>query len=232
MPETKNISEMLTQLMETENISVDKLATATNIPSRFIIALKEGEFKKLPADPYVRGYLIKIAPILKVESEHLIQSYKESARAWKAGTADELPGNIYAKVPVKKGIIFGVIMLAALLVFLGIRLNDILGIPRLDLEVPAIVSNDTITITGSVKPGDRITLNGETLFTDETGRFERQLFLTPGTNTFEFEVARFLGRSTKVIKQIIYEPPVLPIPSAVPAPGGVRTSPPASIPVR
>ncbi len=225
-PETKNIGDVLTQLMETENISVDKLADQTNIPERFIIALKEGEFAKLPAEPYVRGYLIKIAPVLKVESETLIQSYKDSAKTWKNKTVDELPGNVYAKTPVKKGLILGGIVLVAALSFLGFRLNDILGVPNLALTIPETSTTDTVTVSGQVRPGDKVTLNGEVVYTDEAGKFEHQLILTPGVNTFEFDVTRFLGQTVKIVKQVTYNPPApTSAPTPAPAPGKIPPAP-------
>ena len=56
----KDIGTLLSELIENEGLTVEKIALQTDIPSRFVIALKEGNLEKLPSEPYVRGYLIKI----------------------------------------------------------------------------------------------------------------------------------------------------------------------------
>lgn len=223
-PDTKDITTEINQLMDANSITSDKLASLTNIPLRFINALREGELSKLPAEPYMRGYLMKIAPILKTEPEPLIQSYKDSIKEYKARAADALPGNVYAKTPVKKGWVIGVVALILMIIFVATRINDILGIPELTLNIPETSTTDKITISGNVRPGDKITLNGETVFTDELGNFERELFLTAGVNTFEFNVERFLGRQKTVVKQVYYDRPA----TATPPPVGTPITVPSS----
>lgn len=211
--DNKNLSEILTQLMETENVSVEKLSSQTEIPSRFIIALREGEYNKLPAEPYVRGYLIKIAGVLRTESEGLIQAYKESVKEYKAKMADVLPGNKYAATPVNKGIVAAVLAGLAIIAFIVFRFNSIFGIPSLNVDIPQHATEQNIKIMGSVRPGDRLTLNGESIFVDDEGNFEKDLFLSPGLNTYEFTVRRFLGKETSFIKQIYFDDSALNSPS-------------------
>ena len=205
--EAKNLADTLNELMESQAITIDKIAASTNIPMRFLVAMEEGEMDKLPAEPYVRGYLSKIATVLKAEPQTLISAYKESVKNLKSKEADKLPTNRFAKTPIKRGWILS----AAIIAFIGItgfaRFNAILGVPDLHINLPDAVSTESILIAGSVRPGDRVTLNGEPIFTDEEGKFEESVPLAPGLNTMQFKVRRFLGRESVFLKQIYYNAP-------------------------
>lgn len=217
MPD-KKLSELLAELMDAEGVSPEKLSALTNIPTRFIVSLKEGELDKLPAEPYVRGYLKKIADALKTDEEALINAYKESKRIAKVGATDTLPSNQYARVPMKKSWLLVPIILIAFSVMFYVRQNQIFGIPELTLDVPSVVYAESLLVEGNIRPGDKITLNGELLPTDKTGHFEETIFLRPGLNTLEFKVSRFLGKETIVVKEVYYEEAAIapaPLPSPV-----------------
>jgi len=205
--ETK-LDELLNQLMQERGITADKLAYATNIPHRFIDALVEGDFKGLPAKPYVRGYLIKIATALNVEPGILMKAYKESVEIRSSGEKDKLPVNRFAIQKVNKNFIVVFLILILLGSFLAWRMKDILGTPNIQINLPEdtlVVRDESIKISGEINPRDRLTLNKEIVYTDDTGKFEREIRLLPGLNTLEFSVQRFLGRETMIRRQVLYE---------------------------
>jgi hypothetical protein len=202
-----DISSLLTKLMEERKVSPDRLADATDIPKRFITSLMEGSSDQLPARPYVRGYLFKIAEALKVDPHILWQSYRSSTDFPASGEKDRLPINRFAFNKVRTSRLVAVFFVLVVLVFLGFRFNDILGRPMLDVSLPESTTEETITVSGSVTPGDRLTLNGEVIYPNEEGFFEKRVQLEPSIlNTLEFKVKRYLGKETTVIKQVFYQP--------------------------
>ncbi len=211
MATQKNIGELLADLMEAEGMTAEKLASQTNIPSRFIIAMREGELDKLPAEPYVRGYLKKIADVLKADEGTLINAYKESKRVARlghvAGETDKLPSNQFARVPMKKSWFVVPILILILIGSIFLRFNQVFGVPELNLELPSSISTESLLLSGSVTPGDKLTLNDEIVYTDDSGHFEETILLKPGLNTLQFKVKRFLGKESTIIKEIIYEEP-------------------------
>ena len=202
----ENITGLLRELMETKGLDAGKLSYLTDVPQRFITSLTSGDFKSLPSEPYIRGYLFKIAGVLEADPTDLWRSYRQSAEIYTSGISDTLPANRFSlkKVSGKKLWIGLVVLL--LLIFLGLRLNDILGRPTLEVVLPETTSGETVQVSGRVTPGDTLTLNNEVIYPNEAGEFTTDIELEPGLNVLEFRVKRYLGRETKEVKQVFYQP--------------------------
>ncbi len=205
----RELSEILPQLLEARNITLEKLTLSTGVPKRFLTALSQGDLKNLPARPYVHGYLLRIASALDINPEILLEAYRDSARLPSSGTDDLLPKNRFALKPVVWRNALILVITVSILGYLAFELNHVLGIPALTITSPDtdIVKAGTIRVEGTVTVGDELKLNGEVVYTDERGRFSKEVALDPGLNTMEFSVKRFLGRETKVTKQFFYEAP-------------------------
>lgn len=197
-------------MMAAQEISLEKLAYLTNIPLRFLIALQKGELNKLPGPPYVRGYLLKIAEALNADAEPLLKSYKNSIQSNNNNKGiDRLPENRFAIKPFNKSIVIVFILLAVLVLFLISRLGAILGVPTITVSLPAstlITNNELLKIEGKITPGGRLTLNNELIYADSEGKFEKEIILSQGLNTLEFDAKKFLGREAKFTRQVFYQP--------------------------
>lgn len=212
--QSKNLSELITETLELRNLDVKKLSELTDIPTYYLTALIDGELSKLPAAPYIRGYLIKIAEILRIDSDVFLRAYKQeiSLRPLKtSGPEDKLPFNRYALKPLhrKTAIIVGIILLLTIAYFVW-RVDDFLGTPQIEIISPAsdnlIVNIPSIKLLGRVELRDKLTINNEEILAEKNGQFEKEIPLQVGINTVEFKIKRFLGKEVKVLRQIIYQP--------------------------
>jgi hypothetical protein len=213
--EGKNLSEILNEAMDLRSLDAKKLAELTDIPAHYLSALSSGDFSKLPAVPYVRGYLAKIADALRIDVNLLLRAYKQEIllRSVKtSGSDDKLPTNrfTFKTSHRKRNLIIIGIVLALLIAFLIWRLDDFLGTPRVQITNPSfaslIVNQPSITLSGEVNPQDKLTVNGEEVLVEKDGKFSKDFSLQPGINTIAFKVKRFLGKEVEVIRQVIYQP--------------------------
>ena len=211
MDETEDIVEVLKKLMKSKGVGSGRLSSLTDVPSRFIDALLEGNFDQLPSQPYIRGYLFKISTALGAENDYLWQIFQSSVEASSSGEKDRLPINRFALQKMSKTTMVWII--AGLVVFLLISLNfnRILGKPTIDVTVPDTTEESVVMVIGVINPEDRLTLNGEIIYTNDIGSFEKQVQLEPGLNTLEFKARRYLGRETKLVKQVFYQPPTIEV---------------------
>lgn len=207
----KNLGELLADIAGSRGVTAEKLSELTNIPKRYITGLFENDIKNMPAAPYVRGYLTKIASILGVESESLYEAYRR-LNLKTSGRDDFLPRNRFALTKSRKGL---AALAGALLIvgyFGSVRLNAALGIPVIDINLPAKVDDrdfletreSVYTVEGKIDAKDSISINNEAIPTDGSGLFLKEIALDKGLNTFEIRVKRFLGRETTIIRKVFY----------------------------
>lgn len=206
--ETKNLSEILTDSIRIKGITVEKLAQLSGVSERYITSLIEEKYKELPAAPYVRGYLLKIAAFLGLDGENIWQEYLKNHDALRrAGEKDHLPTNRFTTKNLgKKPILVGflIIFIAG---FFAARVVMFYSKPSLtlaNLRDNMVVQSSQFVLKGKIKPSNQLTLNGEEIYPDEKGNFEKAIELQPGFNTLVFKIKKLLGREHTVVKQIFY----------------------------
>jgi hypothetical protein len=217
----KTLGEIIVEALKLRNLSTGKLSELTEIPANYLIALSDDDLTRLPSAPYVRGYLVKIADVLKIDANALLRAYKQeiSLQSLKiSGSSDKLPSNRYAlNLLIKKTVIVSGIVFILIIFYLIWQTSGpegmpsaFLGTPKIEIMNPpadgAIINNPTIKLSGEVSAGDKLIINGEEVLPEENGRFEKDFSLQPGINTFEFKAKRFLGKEIKTIRQVIYQP--------------------------
>lgn len=206
----KSFSETIKEIFELRGFNAKKIAEITDIPESHVTALINNDFKKLPAYPYVRGYLTKIAEILNIDKEELLELYKKEIPE-SIGEKDKLPFNRFSKqLTSRKKIILGIILLFAA-IYLGFRIDDLIGVPEIKITNPSenySITNEPIVKLSGVAENffDKLTINDEEIPINKGGLFEKDFNLQPGQNNIEFKIKRFLGKETKVEKQVIYQP--------------------------
>lgn len=202
------IEKMLQEAMASKHIGVERLQSLTEIPSHFLDALLISDFENLPAKPYVRGYLAKLATALDLDEDELVTIYENEYLA-SSGEGDALPSNRFAlpKLSYKTFLLpaLAILIIAYVLTF-AIRGRT----PYLDLiSLPAssetiVVSSPTVLLEGRVKARDSLFVNDEEVPVDNSGRFAYEYTLVPELNTLVFEVKRFLGKEIRVTRQVFY----------------------------
>ena len=206
----KSFNEILKEQADIKGFSAKKLSEDTGIPQRYIDNLLEGNFSDMPAAPYVRGYLAKIAALLEMSGEELWTSYKEEEDVKSSGSKDKLPTNRFAIKTANKKVLVLAAILIAVGVYLILNINNLLGQPRLEITHPqaetVIVNEPTVSLRGYIDPEDKLLINNQEILVGKDGFFEKEYTLENGLNTIEFSVARFLGKESRIIKQIIYHP--------------------------
>ncbi len=206
----KDFKTLISEAIGHRNINLERLSQITNIPSRYLEAIQNLDTGKLPAAPYVRGYLKKIAAALNLNSAELWQLYEKELAPKSSGAFDKLPINRFAIQSLgKKGILVGLIVLFAL-VYILINAGNLFGAPPLAITNPAaatlMAAEPVIVLEGKFDPKDKLTINDEERLGDAQGNFSIPFNLQPGLNTVEFKVKRFLGKETVITKQVLYQP--------------------------
>lgn len=209
---TSSISEILIEAMKVRGFGVEKVSKETGISERFIRLLLEEKFEKLPATPYLHGYIMKIADTLDLNGEKIWNNYfKNNQYLRRSGRSDRLPENRFASSLINKKVLIGVIIVVAVVAYFLIRaasgfdISQTLSISNLNED--AVTTNDsTYIIRGEVDSSYQLSINQESVFPEENGNFSFSTNLSPGFNTIIFRVKGPLGREDKITRQIFYQP--------------------------
>jgi len=207
----KSFSSFLLEAMKMQGVSFEKLVETTGVSDRFLELLIEEDFEKLPASPYVHGYIMEIAEALNLDGQKLWQAYfKESDMVKKSGHSDMLPQNRFIASPrMRKKIVIGTVIIVVLVVigYVLLRVQRSVGDPAFTINIGEnTVTADTVfDVKGSVDPRDQISLNGIQLYPLTDGTFEKKIQLQSGFNTLSFKIKKFLGEEYTVNKQVFME---------------------------
>ena len=228
-----DFQSLLATKIKEQGFTIKKLADLTGIVPKHLENLISGNFTDLPPSPYIHGYFIKIGQVLNYDGEELWQNFREESEVASSGSLDRLPQNRFIRQSPAKKIWFGVIVLIIVSYF-GIRFSKILGQPSLSLLYPeqnlATVSANEITVRGKLSEGDKLTVNGEEVIPESNGLWSKDVSLEPGINIIEVIAKKFLGRETRLTRQVVYEPlggnvtPIVPASSPTSSEPGTTSS--------
>jgi len=209
--DNKNFSSVLVQAIKAKGFTVEKLSQLTGISDRFLASLVEEKFDNLPPEPYVRGYVIKIAEVLGLDGEALWADYlSDNELIKRSGKGDEFPKNRFVvprlnfKLALLSFIVFVILafFLLRLPLFSSGRVLELIN-PK---EISVMTSDKNFVVAGKIDKAFTLSLNGERIYADENGYFEKPVELQEGFNTFIFTFKRFLGKEQTLTRQVFYRP--------------------------
>ncbi len=208
--EQKLLKDILREEMQAKGYTPARMRRETGIAERYIFAFMEGDRKRLPATPYVRGYIMVIARLFNLNGADLWKLYEgEDDYLKTSGATDILPGNRYALKKISRGWIMAAVAVLLFAVYAVMNFNRFLGVPMLLIEFPndetTVSFENAIFLRGQIDPRDILSVGGEAVSVDREGNFVQEYPLEPGLNTIEFSVKKFLGREKRVIRTVIYE---------------------------
>jgi hypothetical protein len=209
--ETASLKELLREHIEIKGLSPKKIADMTGIPDRYIEMLLEGDTSKLPPSPYVHGYIVKLSGILNFDKDTMWRLYQKESSLTKSGRDDRLPNNRFALRSISRGWMVAGFIIVACALFAGYNIYGIIASPELVITVPAsegsTVAQETILLQGKTDPAYVVTINGSEVYVGRDGLFQKEIQLREGINSVEFVVRKFLGKETRVVRNIIYTIP-------------------------
>ncbi len=209
--EHHSLKKFFEERLQSREINLERLAQKTGVAERHIEAILSGDLEKLPAAPYIRGYLMKIAQALDLDVNEVMLTYRQETSLRTSGAKDVLPSNRFRLTSSTNPrlILFSAGGALALLVF-GFFLFRVLNRPTLRITVPVLpvttVTERELVIQGSINAGDKIIIGGDEVPTNARGEFSYPYTLEPGLNTIEFVATKILGRETRMTRQVVYQP--------------------------
>lgn len=207
--ETLTLGEKLKKIREKAGVSLVEIASQTKIKKDYLEKIEAGNYKELPFDVYVKGFLRSYAKYLNLDPEKVIKQFnkevgvRENIKKYQgnkkpSGYQDRFPNLI---ITPKIASVF----LTVLIVLIGFsyfyfEVDNFSKQPQLIIESPAleeIVKESSVEIIGKTDFENEVKINNETIFVDSEGRFREQVGLQKGVNEIIVEASNKFEKSAQ-----------------------------------
>jgi cytoskeletal protein RodZ len=192
--ESLTLGERLKKMRTDSRMSLSEISKATKIQVKYLEYLENGEYEKLPADVYVRGFLRSYARYLNIDEQSFVRLY-ERERNIHANLGREKTQSIQPKTlsmfsfvitPRLVLIALMALVVGGVFVYLYQEFQSFAAVPRLVITNPAdgaVLEQSEVELRGETDKGAQVTINGEPVFVGSEGEFSEKLTLQQGLNS-------------------------------------------------
>jgi transcriptional regulator with XRE-family HTH domain len=229
------LGEKLQKIRAEYRVSLADVARETGVRKEHLEYLESGEYTKLPADVYIRGFLRSYARFLGVDPKALVRLYerersiarnlgKEPEKATPATARRSRRFSLFVITP--KMMIGAIVALGVfgITFYLYREYRIFVSEPYLVLLEPTngqAISSDESVVVGKADRDAKLFLNTQPIFVNESGEFREQVRLQPGVNTLTVKVVNRFGKERVETVSVVasYDIPASASPLDAAAPG-------------
>lgn len=203
----RNISDVLKDEREKQDLSIDDVVAATKIKRSFIVAIEKGKFQELPSDTYAMGFVKNYAVFLGISEDRAAALLR---REYEAKRIEVLPKfrktsragrKIILRSP-RGYLIFAVVLIV--FTYIIYQFSFLFFGPKLSVTSPKpgqIIQANSVHVSGTTDPYATVSVNGEEVYVDISGSFKKTVYIYTGNNKVDVVAKNRYGKETK--KEII-----------------------------
>jgi cytoskeletal protein RodZ len=193
-----------------KKLSLEDIAKATKIKTRFLAAIEKGEYSKLPSPAYAQGFVRNYASYLglpKAEISALFRREFDEKKAYKVlpDTLTKTQEFPLRRIRIQESlIVLGAIFLF-FFIFLAYQYRYVFFAPSLSISSPkqgATTAQD-VTISGKTETNATVYVNNEPVSLTSNGEFTKRLTLFSGKTVVTITAKNRMGKETVVKREII-----------------------------
>ena len=215
----KSPSHTKDRLKETRikrGVSLKEAAECIGVSVKYLERIEAGDYKNLPADVYVCGFLKKYAEFLELPVQEITDFYQKEKRIFyniHGGNDIEkkyLNNGFLGKIYITPKIIsfFAIVMAAIFIVSYFIyEVGFLVSPPKLIMENPVQdmeIFEQKFNVIGRTDYDSFVKINGQNITVDENGYFNKEINLSDGVNVLEIKAVNRLGKETNLIRRLVY----------------------------
>ncbi len=201
------LGERMKKIRDERHLTLADISKGTKIQIKYLQYFEDGEYMKLPADVYVKGFLRSYAMYLSLSEANLIKQFEREKgihKNIKKIVDDEKvnkPINFSIFVISPKMIVVSAITLLALgsFVYLYLQVNNFVSTPRLAIIKPAdgtVVDGSAAHVVGLAEKDALVTINDQAVLVNEKGEFSEDVGLKDGLNVISVKAKNKFNKET------------------------------------
>lgn len=203
--ESLTLGEKLRKIRNDHRISLAEASKATRIQVKYLEALEDGSYEKLPPEVYVRGFLRGYAGFLGVPEEAILRMY-DRERSIQKNLGRGEPFRFEPHSPIRfridlssKAVVVAAISIVSLGFFsyLYLEFRSFVSEPRLVIVEPtdrSTVRTADLMISGETDRRAKVSINDQETIVSEDGLFSDHVMLMPGLNIITVSAVNRFGK--------------------------------------
>jgi cytoskeletal protein RodZ len=220
--EVQHLGTLLKRRRTDLGISLKQVAEATKIRIEHLEAIEEGEFDKLPADVYTKGFIRNYSQYLELDPEKALALYRRENRIIPSSTTIKKTKSVKRKginiriTPERLVLVSLFLGFFLIIIYIVSRVSSVIQAPEFEVTYPIPISAgssqiyttdlEKISIKGKLEVGSTLKINGSEFDTKNLEIFEiTDLKLNPGDNIFELTAESPFGITSKIELKAIKE---------------------------
>lgn len=190
------LGEKLKKLRSDKRLSLNEISRVTRIQTTYLEHLEEGQYGKLPADVYVKGFLRSYAEFLGVDEQVLVKLYEKEkgikTNLEKSRNPEKIrlkiePINISSFVftPSRMALAASIVVLVIGIIYIYKEIGSFASEPRLVVLSPkanAEVEGNLLTVEGITDKDAKLFINDQPILVNDDGKFNEMITMQPGVN--------------------------------------------------
>ncbi|MFA5358695.1 MAG: helix-turn-helix domain-containing protein [Patescibacteria group bacterium] len=212
----ETVAEIFSAARKSKNVDLAKAEKVLKINKKYLLALENAEYEKMPGEVYIKNFARAYAQYLDLNVKNVLKlADRELEITKKIGQTPEIviqpkTQEMQKIIITPKTIRVGAIILLAIacVIYLGWEINSIFSPPFLSISSPTedLISKDNfITVEGQTVPEAQLTINGQEILADQNGYFRKQLDLQTGINNIEIKSQKKRSKESIVIRRVMVE---------------------------
>lgn len=207
----KTVGEILKKVRIEKKLDFEDIETATKIRKKFLIALEENDWNKMPSLPYIKGFIRSYSSYLGLKPDEMVAIFRrhfqeqEKNRLLPSGLAHPLNEPMLRFSP-QIGLIG--ILIAFLILFFGylfFQYTSYTNPPNLVITKPLegeILNSNKISLAGKTDADAVVSVNNQKVALSVNGEFTTTLLLSPGVNSILIESTSKYGKKKTATRTI------------------------------
>ncbi|MBI4999623.1 helix-turn-helix domain-containing protein [Candidatus Gottesmanbacteria bacterium] len=211
----KTVGEILKNARQEKKLTLEGVEQATKIRKKYLLALEENTFEKLPSLTYVQGFIKNYAEFLGQDTSYILSVFRrqfdslEKPKVIPPGLSEPLNEPFWRLTPSK---IIGIFILVLVFLFfswLFSQYQSFVWAPKINLESPSeneIIKGEKVQVLGRTDPWATLTINGQEVKLLD-GRFSQEIAVSPGIVTINISATNKFAKKQELKRTIRVESP-------------------------
>jgi len=190
--------------------TLDEVSKATKIRASFLVAIENGEYKKLPSGTYAHGFVRNYAKFLGLPENELLALFKREydedkfVKVLPDGFARQDEFSL-SKIKFAQTFKILILVFIALLAYIIFQYRSAIFNPPLNVSKPLegdIIKTQEVVVAGKTDPNSTVFINNETASLDKDGNFTKTINVFPGRAKITIKSVNNFNKTTTLERHI------------------------------